>query len=284
MPTVKLFVPAAIEIPRNRLGGALNRLNRRALAALSGEASYWSKHHVRVHVRQSLLERLAGQASGWRGGRSKTLRPGNDLDGRFDDFAILLSLPRQILFVELVAVCRLRLAASLEALVHRALEEVEFLLAGEGDDLGGGDFGGHLRFPFVRAGSKWPALFISSTIKYNDFLYQSQVFLLCISEISCMFSRFVLSLKHELVIQHEEEGFMAGQKGFQVPYLRAWREKRALQQDELGALAGLTATTISRIEHGATARLGTIGKLSTALGITREQLLRTMPGKERPAA
>lgn len=79
---------------------------------------------------------------------------------------------------------------------------------------------------------------------------------------------------------------MAGQKGFHVPYLRAWREERALQQDELGARAGLTATTISRLEHGATARLGTIGKLATALGITREQLLRSQPTekKSRPAA
>ncbi len=77
---------------------------------------------------------------------------------------------------------------------------------------------------------------------------------------------------------------MPAQKGFQVPYLRAWREERALQQDELGKLAGLTATTVSRLEHGATARLSTIGKLAKALGVTREQLLRSLPEQKERAA
>lgn len=74
-------------------------------------------------------------------------------------------------------------------------------------------------------------------------------------------------------------------KGVTVPLLRAWREWKALEQTELGQRAGITATTISRLENGASARLGTIAKLADALGISREQLLHSQPDKkERPAA
>lgn len=69
-------------------------------------------------------------------------------------------------------------------------------------------------------------------------------------------------------------------KGVKLPYLRAWREWRGISQEELKALSGVTVATISRIENGSPARFETIGKLSTALQITREQLLHTEPGKE----
>ena len=69
-------------------------------------------------------------------------------------------------------------------------------------------------------------------------------------------------------------------KGTPLPYLRAWRERRGMSQEELSRLAEVTPATISRLENGAIARFGTIAKLATALQITREQLMRSDPGKE----
>lgn len=77
---------------------------------------------------------------------------------------------------------------------------------------------------------------------------------------------------------------MAGSTGVHIPFLRAWREWRALEQVELAKRAGITATTISRLEHGATARIGTVAKLAAALGIDRENLLHSEPGKKEQAA
>lgn len=77
---------------------------------------------------------------------------------------------------------------------------------------------------------------------------------------------------------------MAASKGIPIPYLRAWREWRALEQVELAKRAGITATTISRLEHGATARIGTVAKLAAALGIDRENLLHSEPGKKKEQA
>ena len=77
---------------------------------------------------------------------------------------------------------------------------------------------------------------------------------------------------------------MAAIKGVTVPFLRAWREWKALEQSELGKRARITSTTISRLENGASARLGTIAKLADALGITREQLLHSQPDKKDRAA
>ncbi len=79
---------------------------------------------------------------------------------------------------------------------------------------------------------------------------------------------------------------MPAKKGLTIPYLLAWRQWRALGQEELAAKAGVTLTTISRLENGQSARMSTIGKLADALGITREELLRTQPAemKDHPAA
>ena len=68
-----------------------------------------------------------------------------------------------------------------------------------------------------------------------------------------------------------------------LPYLRQWRERHFLTQSELGEKADVAYATISRIENGGGAKLQTIGKLANALGITREQLIRTEPEKIRVA-
>ena len=62
-----------------------------------------------------------------------------------------------------------------------------------------------------------------------------------------------------------------------LPYLRRWRDRQFLTQKELAEKAGITYATISRIENGAGAKLSTIARLANALGITREQLIRTHP-------
>jgi transcriptional regulator with XRE-family HTH domain len=80
------------------------------------------------------------------------------------------------------------------------------------------------------------------------------------------------------------EESMSVSKGVKLQYLRAWREWRGISQEELKELSGVTAATISRIENGAPARFETIGKLSTALQISREQLLHSEPGKEKHGA
>lgn len=74
------------------------------------------------------------------------------------------------------------------------------------------------------------------------------------------------------------------QKGIILPHLRSWREWHALKQEELAAKAGVTETTISRLENGSPARIGTIDKLATALGITRVQLIRSQPEEKSRAA
>lgn len=77
---------------------------------------------------------------------------------------------------------------------------------------------------------------------------------------------------------------MSSTKGTPLPYLRAWREWRGMSQEELSRVAEVTAATISRLENGAVARFGTIAKLATALQITREQLMRSDPGKDMHGA
>lgn len=77
---------------------------------------------------------------------------------------------------------------------------------------------------------------------------------------------------------------MPASKGIPVPYLRAWREWRAFEQEELAGRARVTSTTISRLEHGASARIATIARLAHALGIDRETLLREAPKKKDRAA
>jgi DNA-binding XRE family transcriptional regulator len=67
-------------------------------------------------------------------------------------------------------------------------------------------------------------------------------------------------------------------RGLPVPYLKAWRDWRLLTQKELADKAKVSEATIVSIENGANARLITIRKLATALGITAEELAREMPG------
>lgn len=70
---------------------------------------------------------------------------------------------------------------------------------------------------------------------------------------------------------------MAGNSGFTIPYLRAWRNHRIMSQKELAEKAGITEATVSRLETGGRVRYSTVAKLADALGITREQLLRSEP-------
>ena len=66
-------------------------------------------------------------------------------------------------------------------------------------------------------------------------------------------------------------------KGQAVPYLKAWRDWKLLTQQELSVRADVAESTIVSIERGGNARLATIRKLATALGITPEELVRSNP-------
>jgi transcriptional regulator with XRE-family HTH domain len=72
-----------------------------------------------------------------------------------------------------------------------------------------------------------------------------------------------------------------------LPGLRAVREAKLLTQEELAALAGVNAATISGLEGGKrVARFRTIRQLATALEVEPERLLRASPrrtGRVRPS-
>ena len=70
-----------------------------------------------------------------------------------------------------------------------------------------------------------------------------------------------------------------GSKGVPVPQLEALRKRVGLSQEELAARAGLTRTTITRLEQGGIARYQTIEKLARALKTSRERLIRETSGK-----
>jgi transcriptional regulator with XRE-family HTH domain len=56
--------------------------------------------------------------------------------------------------------------------------------------------------------------------------------------------------------------------------LREARERAVLTQDELGAKAGVAASTISRIENGLQqARIPTIRKIAEALAVSADSLI-----------
>lgn len=56
-------------------------------------------------------------------------------------------------------------------------------------------------------------------------------------------------------------------------HLREWRQRRALSQRDLAALAGMTQQSVTRIETGRQdARPSTIRKLAKALGVKPEEL------------
>jgi transcriptional regulator with XRE-family HTH domain len=57
--------------------------------------------------------------------------------------------------------------------------------------------------------------------------------------------------------------------------VRYWRMRRALTQGQLASSAGLTLSTITRIERGlARPHPTTIHKLAVALGVSVEEILR----------
>jgi transcriptional regulator with XRE-family HTH domain len=57
--------------------------------------------------------------------------------------------------------------------------------------------------------------------------------------------------------------------------VRYWRKRRALSQGQLANAAGLTLSTITRIERGITRpQPTTIHKLALALSVTIEEVLR----------
>ncbi|HEY7127249.1 MAG TPA: helix-turn-helix transcriptional regulator [Ktedonobacterales bacterium] len=71
-----------------------------------------------------------------------------------------------------------------------------------------------------------------------------------------------------------------GSNGVPVPQLAALRKRLGLSQGELAERAGLTRTTITRLEQGGVARYQTIDKLASALNSTRQRLIRVP--RQRP--
>lgn len=59
-----------------------------------------------------------------------------------------------------------------------------------------------------------------------------------------------------------------------VDKLKRLREEKVLSQRDLARMAGLTHTTVWRLEHGHEARPGTIRKVAGVLGIEPRDLLR----------
>jgi DNA-binding XRE family transcriptional regulator len=55
--------------------------------------------------------------------------------------------------------------------------------------------------------------------------------------------------------------------------LRAVRERKALTQDELATLAGVSRQTVVKIEGGLEPRLPTVRKLAKALGVEPRDLM-----------
>ncbi len=68
-------------------------------------------------------------------------------------------------------------------------------------------------------------------------------------------------------------------RGIPLPYLRAWREHRAMAQADLSAASGVSRQIISRFEHDPTRNASylTIGRLAKALGISAEEMARLSP-------
>jgi transcriptional regulator with XRE-family HTH domain len=66
--------------------------------------------------------------------------------------------------------------------------------------------------------------------------------------------------------------------------LRAIRERKALSQRELAALAGMTHTQISRIETGLSEPYpSTVRKLATALSVEPSELMEPIDSKSEAA-
>ena len=58
--------------------------------------------------------------------------------------------------------------------------------------------------------------------------------------------------------------------------IKKYRKKKAISQDKLSKLAGVTLHTITKIESGATPdpRIETVKKIADALGISVDELLK----------
>jgi transcriptional regulator with XRE-family HTH domain len=73
-------------------------------------------------------------------------------------------------------------------------------------------------------------------------------------------------------------------RGIALPNLRAWRQSKGLSVRELGEMAGVQYSQISKIESaGQHVTPSTIRKLSEALGISREQLIGGLPAPIKTA-
>lgn len=77
---------------------------------------------------------------------------------------------------------------------------------------------------------------------------------------------------------------MPGIDGTKIPYLRQWRKSRYLSQEAMANLAGISRITITRLEHGDTAKDITIRRISKALGITPAQLMQPPSEPEKVAS
>ncbi len=73
-----------------------------------------------------------------------------------------------------------------------------------------------------------------------------------------------------------------GSNGVPVPQLATLRKRAGLSQGELAERAGLTRTTITRLEQGGIARYQTLDKLASALNTTRQRLIRVPRQKSDP--
>jgi transcriptional regulator with XRE-family HTH domain len=78
---------------------------------------------------------------------------------------------------------------------------------------------------------------------------------------------------------------MGRAEGWTLHYLRAWRRAKALSPKELAEKTGISASALSRLEHGKTkAGVKTIDSICTVLGLSREQLLFEDPKSKASAA
>jgi len=67
-------------------------------------------------------------------------------------------------------------------------------------------------------------------------------------------------------------------RGVELPYLRAWRIRKAMSQGELIERTRLARSTVARAETGKeVVSFPNIRKIADALGITPEQLMRVDP-------
>lgn len=75
---------------------------------------------------------------------------------------------------------------------------------------------------------------------------------------------------------------MAAQRGYALPFLRAYRRRAMLTQNELIEKSGVSRTTVVRAERGdESLSIANIRKLAEALGVTADQLVYEDPDAER---